>query len=281
MRLEYPHRDLFLRTQGTTHVTQDVDLDLLEVDGCRRLTTLDRCRQTRGRRRVDTKLANRRGADKKRGVPTGGSGPVLPLVIVLRVVLLDQQVPMEWAFMSPYRLKERLGGLDVLVNNAATNPYAGPTIDVDLARWQKTLEINLTAPLLWTQRAWQRAMKEHGGAVVNISSVGGFSTSPILGVYDITKAALIHLTKQLAAELGPQVRVNAIAPGLIKTDFARALWDGGGGDLVAKAYPLKRLGEPEDVAEAARYLASDASSWGTGQTLVLDGGGIIAFQRTG
>jgi NAD(P)-dependent dehydrogenase (short-subunit alcohol dehydrogenase family) len=175
---------------------------------------------------------------------------------------------------------DQLGGLDILVNNAAANPYAGPTIDVPLPAWEKTLQVNITAPLVWTQLAWQRRMKEHGGAVINISSVGGLSTNPILGVYDVTKAALLHLTKQLAAELGPKVRVNAIAPGLIKTDFARVLWEKGRGDEVAKAYPLKRLGEPEDVAAAALYLASDAASgWITGNTIVLDGGGLIGFGR--
>ncbi len=177
---------------------------------------------------------------------------------------------------------ERLGRLDVLVNNAATNPYAGLTIDVDLPRWEKTLQVNLTAPLLWTQLAWRRWMQEHGGAVINISSVGGLATSPILGVYDVTKAALIHLTKQLAAELGPQVRVNAIAPGLVETDFARVLWEKGRGEQVAKAYPLKRLGEPEDVGAAALYLASEqASGWVTGHTIVLDGGALISFARVG
>jgi len=176
---------------------------------------------------------------------------------------------------------ERLGGLDILVNNAATNPYAGPTIDVDRPRWEKTLEVNLTAPLFWTQLAWRRAMSERGGVVINISSVGGFSTSPILGVYDVTKAALIHLTRQLAAELGPKVRVNAIAPGLIRTEFARALWEGEGGERVARAYPLRRLGEPEDIAAAAVFLAADSGSWMTGQTLILDGGGLVGFKAMG
>lgn len=176
---------------------------------------------------------------------------------------------------------ERLGGVDILVNNAATNPYAGPMIDVDLARWEKTLQVNLTAPLLWTQLCWQRHMQQHGGVVINISSVGGLTTNAVLGVYDLTKSALIHMTEQLGAELGPKVRVNAICPGLIKTDFARMLWEGERGDEVAQAYPLKRLGEPEDVAAAALFLASDAGSWITGQRLVLDGGGLVAFKQFG
>ena len=117
--------------------------------------------------------------------------------------------------------------------------------------------------------------------MINISSVGGLSTNPILGTYDITKAALIHLTKQLAAELGPGVRVNAIAPGLIKTDFARALWEGGQGEAVAQAYPLKRLGEPEDISAAALYLASEASGWVTGLTMIVDGGGLVGFSKIG
>jgi len=173
---------------------------------------------------------------------------------------------------------DRFGALDILVNNAATNPYAGPAIDVDLPRWEKTISVNLTAPMFWTQLAWRRAMKKGGGVVINLSSVGGLATSPILGVYDVTKAALIHLTMQLAAELAPQVRVNAIAPGLIKTDFARVLWDEGRGEKVAKAYPLGRLGETQDIAGAALFLASESGSWITGQTLVLDGGGLVAFK---
>lgn len=172
---------------------------------------------------------------------------------------------------------ERMGGVDILVNNAATNPYAGPTIDVDMARWNKTIDVNLTAPLMWTQLCWNEHMKDHGGVVINISSVGGLSTNAALGVYDITKAALIHMTKQLAPELAPGVRVNAICPGLIKTDFARYLWEDGRGDTVAQMYPLKRLGEVEDIAAAAVYLAADSASWMTGQIMVLDGGGLVRF----
>ena len=176
---------------------------------------------------------------------------------------------------------DRLGRIDVLVNNAATNPYAGRTIGVDRGRWDKTFETNLTAPMFWTQRVWNAWMKEKGGAVVNIASVGGLATNPILGVYDITKAALIHLTKQLAAELAPRVRVNCLAPGLVKTDFARVLWKDGRGDKVAKGYPLERLGEPEDVAAATLFLAAETSRWITGQTWVLDGGGMIKFNTQG
>ena len=115
--------------------------------------------------------------------------------------------------------------------------------------------------------------------VVGDTTVYQSSTNPILGVYDVTKAAMIHLTKQLAVELAPQVRVNALAPGLVKTDFARVLWEDGKGAEVAKAYPLKRLGEAIDVAGAALFLAADTGRWITGQTWALDGGGLVAFGR--
>lgn len=174
---------------------------------------------------------------------------------------------------------DRLGRIDILVNNAATNPYAGPIIKIDRARWDKTFSTNLTAPLFWTQRVWDRWMQENGGSIINIASVGGYGTHPILGAYDTTKAALIHMTKQLAAELAPKVRVNALSPGLVKTDFAKALWEDGKGDAVAKAYPLERLGEVEDVAGAALFLAAESGRWITGQSWVLDGGGMIGFKR--
>jgi NAD(P)-dependent dehydrogenase (short-subunit alcohol dehydrogenase family) len=118
-------------------------------------------------------------------------------------------------------------------------------------------------------------MAEHGGSVINIASVGGLSVEPSIGVYNTTKAGIIYLTKTLAAELGPQVRVNAIAPGRVRTDFARALWETNE-DALARRLPTRRLGEPEDVAGAALFLASDLASWITGHTLVVDGGALAA-----
>ncbi len=168
----------------------------------------------------------------------------------------------------------RFGGLDMLVNNAATNPYYGRAIDIDLPRFDKTIEVNLRGPLVWTQEAWRQAMADRGGAVVNIASVGAMTYSGPIGIYDMTKAALVHLTKHLAAELGPGVRVNAIAPGLVKTDFARALWEPAGEDA-ERPWPLRRIGHPDDIANAALYLCSDLASWVTGEVLTVDGGSLV------
>ncbi len=170
---------------------------------------------------------------------------------------------------------DRFGGLDILVNNAATNPYYGRVIDIDLPRFDKTVEVNVRGPLVWTQEAWRQSMSERGGVVVNISSVGAMKHSGPIGVYDMTKAALIHLTKHLATELGPLVRVNAIAPGLVKTDFARALWEPAGEDA-PRPWPLKRIGRPEDIANAALYLCSDLAAWVTGEVVTVDGGSLVA-----
>ena len=169
---------------------------------------------------------------------------------------------------------ERFGGLDILVNNAATNPYMGRMIDIDLPRLDKTYDVNLRGAFVWVQEAWRQAMEERGGNVINISSIGGLSVETSIGHYNVTKAALIHLTKSLAKELAPSVRVNAVCPGLVKTDMARALWEANE-DAVANMVPLHRLGEPEDIANAALYLASDLSSWVTGTTLVVDGGMLL------
>jgi NAD(P)-dependent dehydrogenase (short-subunit alcohol dehydrogenase family) len=169
---------------------------------------------------------------------------------------------------------ERFGGVDILVNNAATNPYFGPTIDIDVPRFDKTMEVNWRGPLVWTQYAWRASMEARGGVVLNIASIGGLSVEPTIGIYNGTKAALIHLTRTLAAELAPGVRVNAIAPGLVKTDMARALWEPNE-QAIARHMPLKRLGEPEDIADAAVFLASDKASWITGTTTVVDGGALL------
>jgi NAD(P)-dependent dehydrogenase (short-subunit alcohol dehydrogenase family) len=170
---------------------------------------------------------------------------------------------------------ETFGALDILVNNAATNPYLGASIDIDLGRYDKTFQVNLRGPLVWTQAAWNAWMREHGGAVINVASIGGIRGEAGIGIYNTTKAGLIHLTKTLAAELAPGVRVNALAPGLVKTDFARALWEPAE-DAVAARLPLRRLGTPEDIAHGALFLASDDASWITGHTLVIDGGALIA-----
>lgn len=169
---------------------------------------------------------------------------------------------------------ERFGAVDVLVNNAATNPYMGRTIDIDLPRYDKTWEVNVRGAMVWTQEAYQASLAERGGCVLNVASIGGLSVETSIGVYNATKAALIHLTRTLAAELAPGVRVNAIAPGLVKTDMARALWEPNE-EAMARAVPAGRLGEPDDIASAAVFLASDAASWITGHTLVVDGGMLL------
>ena len=166
---------------------------------------------------------------------------------------------------------ERLGGLDILVNNAATNPYFGRMVDIDGPRAEKTVAVNQQGVLTWTQCAYRAAMAVGGGSVVNVSSIGGLSVEHGIGWYNVTKAAVIHITRQLAAELGPGVRVNAVAPGLVKTYFARALWETAG-DAVAKRLPLQRIGEPDDVARLVLFLVSDAASWMTGSVVTVDGG---------
>lgn len=166
---------------------------------------------------------------------------------------------------------ERFGHLDILVNNAATNPYFGPMIDIDRSQATKTLEVNLLGVLAWSQMAYRAAMREGGGSILNISSVGGLGPEPNIGWYNATKAALVHLTRQLAYELAPGVRVNALAPGLVRTQFARALWEPHEDEL-ADHIPLGRIGEPDDIATAALFLVSDAAAWVTGTVLVVDGG---------
>jgi len=169
----------------------------------------------------------------------------------------------------------KFGAIDIFVNNAATNPYAGPMMDVDQSRYDKTFQVNLRGPVFWTQSVWKHWMKDHPGVIVNIASIGGLRTEASLGVYNLTKAAIIHMTRQLAGELGA-TRVVGIAPGLIVTDFAQMLVNNFG-ETLAKRLPTKRLGQPQDIANLVAFLASDLASWITGETYVIDGGaGVTA-----
>ncbi len=165
---------------------------------------------------------------------------------------------------------KRFGKIDILVNNAATNPYYGQTLGVDSARFDKTFQVNLKGPLFWSQAVWNASMQNKPGVILNIASVGGLRAEHGLGVYNLTKAAVIHLTSQLACELG-RTRVVGIAPGLVKTLFASVLIENVG-DKLASALPTKRLGEPQDIANLALFLCSDLASWITGETYVIDGG---------
>jgi NAD(P)-dependent dehydrogenase (short-subunit alcohol dehydrogenase family) len=169
------------------------------------------------------------------------------------------------------RTLEAFGRLDMLVNNTGINPVFGPIIDTDPGAAAKILAVNVLAPLAWTRRARDAWMGEHGGSVVNVASVAGLRPSPGIGMYGVSKAALIRLTSELAAELGPRIRVNAVAPAVVKTRFASALYEGRE-EQVAAGYPLGRLGTPEDIASAVAFLLSGEAAWITGQTLVLDGG---------
>ena len=165
----------------------------------------------------------------------------------------------------------RFGSLDVLVNNAGTNPQFGPLVDADLDAVRKVFDTNVVAALGFVQLAHRAWMGAHGGAVVNVASVAGLRSTRDIAAYGASKAALIRLTEELAWQLGPAVRVNAVAPAVVRTRFSSALYEGRE-DTVAAAYPLGRLGTPEDVAALVAFLVSDAAAWVTGETVRVDGG---------
>ena len=168
---------------------------------------------------------------------------------------------------------DTFGSLEVLVGNVGINPVYGPLVDLPLDGFRKILDTNVVSTLGLVQEAWRAWMAEHGGSVLVVASVAGLKASPMIGGYGVSKAALVNLVTQLAVELGPRVRVNAVAPAVVRTRFAGALYEGREAEAAAQ-YPVGRLGEPEDVGEAAAYLLGDGAGWVTGQTLVLDGGAL-------
>ena len=170
--------------------------------------------------------------------------------------------------------KQRLGKIDILVCNAASNPYFGPMAGITDEQFRKILDNNVIANHWLVSMAAPEMLARSSGSIIIVSSVGGLTSSTVIGAYNISKAADLQLVRNLAAEFGPKgVRVNAIAPGLVRTDFARALWENP--EIlkrVTSVAALKRIGEPHELAGAAIFLACDASSFVTGQTLVVDGG---------
>ena len=163
------------------------------------------------------------------------------------------------------------GACDILVNNAGTNAAPGNLADVDMGALDKTWSVNQRGPILWAVQVWKQWMAEHGGSIVNVASVGGIEPAPVIGAYNISKAAVIHTTRQLALEMAPTVTVNAVAPAVVKTRLSRMLWESDE-SASANLHPLKRLGVPEDVANAIVFLCSDRASWITGVILPVDGG---------
>jgi NAD(P)-dependent dehydrogenase (short-subunit alcohol dehydrogenase family) len=168
-------------------------------------------------------------------------------------------------------VREAFGPVTTLINNIGINPAYGPLATLDLNAARKMAEVNLIGTLGWVQEALRGGLAENGGSVVNISSVSGVRPAPGIAFYGTTKAALIHLTEELAVELAPKIRVNAVAPAVVKTRFASALYEGREAE-VAATYPLKRLGNTDDVAGTVAFLCSPDASWITGQTIVIDGG---------
>jgi NAD(P)-dependent dehydrogenase (short-subunit alcohol dehydrogenase family) len=166
---------------------------------------------------------------------------------------------------------DAFGSLDFLVNNTGINLTYGTLLELELSAARKIFEVNCLAALSWVQLAHKEWMGEHGGSIVNTSSVAGLQPAPGIGFYGATKAMLSYLTAQLAVELGPTIRVNAIAPAVVKTKFASPLFETAE-EEVASHYPLKRLGMPEDVSGAVAFLLSDDAAWLTGQIIVIDGG---------
>ncbi|MFT4088832.1 MAG: SDR family oxidoreductase [Gordonia sp. (in: high G+C Gram-positive bacteria)] len=169
---------------------------------------------------------------------------------------------------------EKFGSIDFLVNNTGINPVFGSLMELDLDAARKIIDVNVNSALSWVQKVYAAWQREHGGAIVNVASIAGLRPAPGIAYYGVSKAALIHLTEELAFELGPKIRVNAVAPAVVKTRFATALYEGRE-EQVSAAYPLKRLGEPEDIGSVVAFLLSGDAGWMTGQTVTVDGGVLL------
>jgi NAD(P)-dependent dehydrogenase (short-subunit alcohol dehydrogenase family) len=174
-------------------------------------------------------------------------------------------------------IEERYGRLDVLVNNAATNPYYGHVLDTDLGAFQKTVDVNIRGYFFASVLGGRLMRAGGGGSIINIASVNAIRPGPLQGIYSVTKGAVLNMTKAFARECGPEgIRCNAILPGLIRTKFAGTLIsDEQQLQHYVGSNPLRRVGEPQDIAGAAVFLASDASSYVTGEFLVVDGGFLV------
>lgn len=173
--------------------------------------------------------------------------------------------------------KEHFGTASLLVNNTGINPAFGPLLDTDIDVARKIMETNVFGAFSWAQKAIAAGLGRNGtpGAIVNIASIAGLGATGVIGWYGVSKAALIHLTMEMGYQLGPDIRVNAVAPGVVKTQFAEALYVDRE-EKVSRAYPMKRLGAPQDIAATASFLLSRDAAWITGQTLIVDGGVTLA-----
>lgn len=171
----------------------------------------------------------------------------------------------------------RFGGVDIIVNNAAANPVFGPIVMADEGVFDKIMAVNVKGPLELAKKAFPIMAERGGGSVINISSIGGISPEPMLGIYSVSKAALISLTKVLAAEWGAvKIRVNAICPGLVQTKFSKALWETESNlEKFTSQLPLGRMAQPDEIAPLAVFLAGDAASYCTGSVYLADGGHVI------
>ena len=165
---------------------------------------------------------------------------------------------------------DEAGSLDVLINNAGTNPSAGSMLEVDLSAIQKTWDVNLMGPLMWSREAVKVGIKD---SILNVCSVGGIKPSHFMGAYNVSKAGLIYMTKQLAMELAPEIRVNGISPAVVKTKLSEMLW--ADEETSSNLHALKRLGEPEDISNLIYFLSSDEASWITGEVVTIDGGFLL------